>query len=70
LLVWIIVWVVSGVLVYAVAFAYWQCEFPCLAKENYAKDVLISLFFALFGPVCVVGVFFSTNFAKHGFKFW
>jgi hypothetical protein len=67
--IWITAWILCGVPTYAISFAYWQGKYATLAKESYWDDLIFSACFALLGPVGLFVSFFSSGFAKYGFKF-
>ena len=65
----IAVWTVLGLLAYGLSFAYWQREFPTLAKRDRAADKRKSLILALAGPVGLVVILIYSGDGKHGVKF-
>ncbi len=72
---WSVLWLLSFVLHYGISFAYWQKEFPFLAKEQYYSDMRFSIVMGIFGPLSLIGqaVFLSSKYGrslyKHGVKF-
>ena len=60
-------WVVCGLLSYATFFAFFQREYPCLAKKHYRDDRIAAAASGLLGPI---GLFVTaTTFGfKHGMK--
>lgn len=68
LLLILLIWLICSVLTYGFSFGLFQREFPCLAVKGYKEDMRISLFFALFGPFGLIGLFLAAGF-KHGMKF-
>lgn len=68
-MIFIILWVISGILAYGISFAHWQRSFPLIAKESYIEDVILSISFGLFGIFSLMVLIILTNFVKHGIKF-
>lgn len=65
--VFLLFWIVCGVVTYGLTFGYYQREFSALAKEDYWRDLIFSTVFSLFGPISLFVVFISFRY-KHGFK--
>ena len=63
-------WIVSGVLAYGIDFAYFQRQFPHIAKEDYLQDMAYAMLWGLGGALTMSIGFFLSGFAKHGLKFW
>ncbi len=66
----IIAYVVSVVISYGGTFAYFNGEYPSIAKNNHRENMAQSLMFALIPIAGFVVPFFMTGFFKHGFKFY
>lgn len=67
----VIFWLICSFLTYGIAFADFQGKNinEAFAAEDYRRDMAASIGFGLcFGPLGLLVVFFSTGFAKHGFK--
>lgn len=69
LMIAVVGYVVSGILAYALHFAYNQREFTLIADEMYREDMGVSIAFAVFGPLALFIIFFMTGMGKHGLKF-
>lgn len=68
LLTLIVIWIICGILAYGRSLAFWQREFPTLAKRDYTGDRNMSLLIAVLGPIgfflsCVIG------YARHGLMY-
>lgn len=64
----IAIWTICGIFSYGCQFAYWQREWPTLAREDVATDRRISLFSAIFGPMSLI---FQLIFGEwHGIMFF
>lgn len=63
------VWLGCAVIAYGMALADSQKRFPAIAKMMWSEDCHTALFFALFGPFSLIGLFFATDYAKHGLMY-
>lgn len=65
--VYIILWIVSGLIGGGFVFAYTQSTY----KDDFDIDLGVSLLLGIVGgPVLMVVGFFWTGFGKHGWWFW
>lgn len=66
-------WLCCPVLCYGMDLAYFQREYPMIAKESASSDrveaVVSGLFGLTLGPLALVVAFFMFKKAKHGLKF-
>lgn len=62
------IWLSSGALTYAITLAYFQREFPLLAKEEYREDLGFAVLGGLIGPATIIPALCMSGFAKHGLK--
>jgi len=69
MVLFILGWLLCGILNYGLMFAYWQREFPSLAEDAYEEDRMHSLVSSLAGPCALIACLYHTEFGKHGFKF-
>lgn len=67
IVVFAVVWLVSGVFAYAANFAHFQREYPQLSKRDYAVDRGKSITWGLGGPISLF-VELQTSGFKHGLK--
>ena len=66
----IIGWIACGVLHYGMDFAYFQRQYPTLARKDHRRDRLTAFLQSLVGPIALIGeVLFLWNKPKHGLKF-
>ena len=68
---YLIFYLICGLLSAGITFAYFQDEYPSIAKRDYKKDCFFAYLIGLIGGPCglLVGIFF-TKFAKHGIRFF
>jgi len=66
-IIFIIFWVICGVIHYGVVFAYLQKEYPFIAENNLKADRRFALVTSLFGPIALIVDAISGSF-KHGFR--
>jgi len=64
----ILFWIVCGVLSYGLGFAYLQREYPIVAVKNYHSDMVDESIFALLGPFALFSTLFFWGYT-HGLKF-
>ena len=71
-MIWIIiggiVWIICGVLAYAINFAFCQGNWPSIAEELYRQDMGLSVLAGLFGPIGLAITFLMSGFAEYGLK--
>ncbi len=60
-------WLISGVLAYALAFAWLQRNWPESAERDYRYDMSRSMLFGAFGPLAILVVAIVGS--KYGMKF-
>jgi len=69
---WIIIgialWVICGVLSYGITFAFYQKQFPTIAKEHYDAHKSFATKMAMFGPINLLAALIVYGGYKHGFK--
>ena len=65
----IIGWVLSGILAYGIIFSYFQNEYPPKLDDYYYLHMLIGIFVGLSGYIGLFVAFFCTQFMKYGLKF-
>ena len=64
-----LLYVAIGVLTYGLMFAYWQREWPSLAKEDYQSDLVKSLVGFVLWPASLLFLALRGGF-RHGLKFY
>lgn len=69
-MIYIVGWIVCGVLTYGITFAYFQKKYPIIARESYREDMGIAVFYGLLGPIGLFVILVSSGFAKYGLKFY
>lgn len=65
-------WIACGVLAYGIAFAAHQRSDDYLPHTRAAwrrRNMALSVFIGLFGPIGLMIIYFVTGFAEHGLKF-
>lgn len=67
-LVVIVGWTICGVFAYGGTFAYFQRNWPLLARDQYWMDMIFSLFIGLGGPAGLLPTVVLSQF-RHGLKF-
>ncbi len=69
-MLWIIIfsWIVLGVFVYGLQMAYYQNEYPSIAKETYKEDVMWGIMYFIFAPVSFIVIMIDGGF-KYGIQF-
>ena len=61
------IWIGCGIVSFGLNFAYFQREFPTLARCDYEKDRIQALFWSFGGPVSLFVSFLCFG-ARHGLK--
>lgn len=64
----LIFWIICGYFQYGYYFAYFQKEYPRLAKKDYEQDKRIALETSFFGPIGLLISFYG-GYTKHGRKY-
>jgi hypothetical protein len=64
----LVIWVVCGVCAYGYTFAYFQKEFPLIAKRFEKTDRIFATFYTLLGIIGLL-ILFITGYTKHGIMF-
>lgn len=64
----IVIWILCGVLSYGISLAYFQRQYPSLAKECYREDVRDSLVMSSIGPFGLLSTLLVFG-TKHGVMF-
>ena len=62
----IVGWIICGVIGAGIYIAYFQREYPSIAKEARKEDMRFGFFWGLLGPVGIIEAFFLSGFCKHG----
>jgi len=60
-------WIVCGILSYGITFAYFQREYPLIAKKCRTEDRIFAVFDAFFGPIGLITSWMIYR-RFHGFK--
>lgn len=68
-MIYLIIYIISAILTYGMAFADAQKRFPNTAKQYYKEDMGVSILFALLSPISTIILFLITGFAQNGLKF-
>lgn len=68
LIILAVTWISCSILSYGLVFAYFQREWPTLAKKDYTDDKLKCLMLSLFGPFSLIASLIMTRFGRHGIK--
>ena len=66
---YILGYLVCYILSYGLTFAYFQREFPVIAKDKVKADVFFSLIFSTLGPISLILSIILGGFFKHGIKY-
>jgi len=64
-----VIWTICGVLTYGITLAYFQRNYPEIAKEDYREDVGFSVLFGIVGPIGLFVSLWGSGFAKHGLMY-
>lgn len=67
LLVGLAIWIYCGYCNYGYTFAFFNDEFPSIAKEMRVENQRFALFMMLTGPIGRIAIFF-VNGTKHGWR--
>jgi len=71
--IYLVVLLVSSFICYGWYFAYFQKEYPLIAKNYYkaniSDSIIFGLMYGLFGPLGILITLLDTKCAKHGWKF-
>ncbi len=74
MIIFIIIWLICGILAFGLDFAYWQRAYPTLAKLNYKRDLFHAFIAFLFGPIGLLtqALFLPliSFYGYQGFKYW
>jgi len=63
----VLVWLACGYIVAAASLAYFQREYPFIARAEVKSDWRFGLVMGCFGPFTLVSGFWVTGWFKHGF---
>lgn len=66
---YIIFYIICGILSYGFLFAYFQREYPTIAKKKFGRDSVFAHIMALFGPIALLDIFLTGTY-KHGLLFF
>lgn len=65
----IVLWLLCSILAYGGSFAYYQRNYPTLAKQSYRQEMGICMIMSLIGgPISLLVTTFTSGFFEHGFK--
>ena len=65
--IFIILWVMCGILHYGLWFAYFQGRYTTVAKEKYRLDMILGITTGLLGPIALFATLLC-GFYRYGFR--
>jgi hypothetical protein len=65
----IVSWFACGVLSYGITLAYFQRNWPTMARKHYSSDVRLAICMGIIGPMGAVFAYCRSHRAKHGLQF-
>lgn len=67
--VFVVMWLLCGILAMGVTIGYFQNEYPLSAAGNYDGDLRLGMVYMVFGPIGLFAAFFQSRFAVHGLQY-
>ncbi len=65
--IFVILWIICGIIHYGLWFAHFQRSYPNIAKNRYKTDMMIGAITTLLGPIALSATLLC-GFYKQGFK--